>query len=454
MPEKRIDRDMELCTPDLAREIKELEAQNREMRADREHIARMLIDEHRKREKAQHFLSDSGVILASSLDYDTTLSAVARVAVPYLADFSVVDIVQPDQTIRRAAVFHRNPGEEQLLWDLDKFADFEALFGRSKVVRTGRPDFYSAVTADLEAAIANDSQHLQALRRLRCKSFICVPVKTRGNTIGAIGLMRQAGSDPYTSSDLSLAENFADRAALALENAALYRREQEANRVKDEFLSTVSHELRTPLTPILGAAYVLRSRCANRPELTAAIDVIERNAKRQARIVEDLFDISKITKGVFELTIRPADVRAIVENAVELVRPAAEALGIRFEVTLDVVDAPLQCDPDRIQQAVLNLLSNAMKFTPPGGQVGVHLQRGAKSVRISVSDTGAGIDPEFLPHVFERFRQADRFNTRGYGGLGVGLSIVRHIVEKHGGRVHAESRGAGRGAVFTIEFPY
>jgi signal transduction histidine kinase len=454
MPDKRIDRAMELSAPELARAIQQLEIQNREMRADREHIARMLVDEHRKRESSQHFLSDAGAILAASLDYDTTLSTIARVAVPYLADCAVVDIVRPDQTIRRAAVFHRNPVEEQLLWDLDKFMGFDVTFGRGKVVRTGRPEFYSVVSADLEAAIASNPEHLNILRQLRWKSFICVPMKSRGATTGAIGLMRQAGSDSYTSSDLALAENFADRAGLALDNASLFRREQEANRVKDEFLSTVSHELRTPLTPILGAAYVLRTRCADRPDLTAAIDVIERNAKRQARIVEDLFDISKIAKGVFELTILPSDLHEVVEHAVELVRPGAEALGIRFEIDLGAIGPPVPCDPDRIQQALLNLLSNAIKFTPPGGRIAVRLQRGVKSVRISVSDTGTGIGGEFLPLVFERFRQADRFNTRGAGGLGVGLSIVRHIVEKHGGSVHAESPGAGLGAVFTIELPY
>ena len=455
MPEKRHTYDEIDPTPaKLTRAIEQLEAQNREMRQDREHIARALIDEHRKRENAQHFLNNVGVVLAGSLDYKTTLSSIVRVAVPYLADSASVDIVGPDRVIRRVAVFHKIPGREQLLWELDRFAEPDAAFGRAKVMRTGRPDLYSCMTPDLEMAIASNSEHLQLLRRLRCTSYMCVPLKTRGNTIGAISLMREAGSEPYTSSDLALAENLADRAALALDNAWLYKREQEASRLKDEFLATVSHELRTPLTPILGAVYMLRERCGNHPEVATAAEVIERNAKRQARIVEALFDLSKIAKGVFVCSKEPTDFAGIVETTVELVRPAANRLGIEIQMDIERPDRPVFCDPDRIQQAISNLLSNSMKFTPSGGRISVRLWKKNNGVGLSVADSGEGIPPEFLPKVFERFRQADRFNTRGYGGLGVGLSIVRHIVEKHGGSVHAESPGAGHGAVFTIELPY
>jgi signal transduction histidine kinase len=446
---------------ELAHALEQLEARNREMREEHQGLERAvvertreLIEEHRKRENEQHFLIDANGILAASLDYHTTLSNIARVCVPYLADCAYVDIVQRSLKVRRAAVVHRNPSRERLVRRLERFNDMEGAFGRAKVLRTGRPEIYSVVSPALESAIAVNDAHLRIIRALGFKSYMCLPLRSRGETMGVIGLMREAGSDSYTPSDLALAENLADRAALALDNAALFKREQEANRLKDDFLATVSHELRSPLTPILGAIYMLRLRCGDRAELDPALDIIERNANRQARIVEDLLDISNIAKGTFELAKRWTKIAPVIEAAVDNARAAADALGIRIHADLDYSDRDVYCDPDRIHQAIANLLANAIKFTAAGGQINVRLSEQEKVVRITVSDLGTGIPSQFLPHVFERFRQADRFNTRGQGGLGVGLTIVRHIVERHGGTVHAESLGEGRGAVFTIDLPY
>jgi signal transduction histidine kinase len=445
---------------ELAHALEQLEARNREMLEEHQGLERAveertreLIEEHRKRENAQHFLIDANGILAASLDYHTTLSNIARVCVPYLADCAYVDIVHRSLKVRRSAVVHRNASRERLVWRLDRFNDVDSAFGRAKVLRTGRPEIYSVVSPALESAIAINVAHLRIIRALGFKSYMCLPLRSRGQTMGVIGLMREASSESYTPSDLALAENLADRAALALDNAALYKREQEANRLKDDFLATVSHELRSPLTPILGAIYMLRLRGAD-SELDPALEIIERNAKRQAHIVEDLLDISKIAKGTLELVKRWTRIAPIIEAGVDNARPAAEALGIRIHADLEYSNRELYCDPDRIRQAIANLLSNAVKFTPAGGRINVRLAEQDKGVRITVSDMGTGIPSQFLPHVFERFRQADRFTTRGHAGLGVGLSIVRHIVERHGGTVHAESLGEGRGAVFTIDLPY
>jgi signal transduction histidine kinase len=281
-----------------------------------------------------------------------------------------------------------------------------------------------------------------------------VPLIVRGKTIGAIGLILERKDRTYTLFDLALAEDLADRAAIALDNATLYSKELEANRLKDEFLSLVSHELRTPLTPILGAIYKLRESRPDDEDLIADLDMIERNARGQARIVEDLLDISRITTGKLDFHRRPTDLLPIVRDAIEVVRPSSEALGIKLETSLEQPRALIWCDLDRIQQVIWNLLSNAIKFTRHGGTIQVRLEDMRHCARITIVDTGVGISHDFLPHVFERFRQADDFATRMHGGLGVGLSIVRYIVERHGGTVRAESRGEGKGAAFIVDLPY
>ena len=283
---------------------------------------------------------------------------------------------------------------------------------------------------------------------------MCAPLIVRGQTIGAIGLKLERTDRRYNLFDLALAEDLADRAAIALDNATLYSKELEANRLKDEFLATVSHELRTPLTPILGAIYRLRTTGPEDEEFQRNLDLIERNAKGQARIVEDLLDISRITTGKLEFNRQPADLLSLVRGAVEVFRGATEALGIRLETSLEDPGQLVWCDQDRIQQVIWNLLSNAIKFTSHDGTIAVRLERRRKGARITIQDTGVGITPDFLPHVFEKFRQGDDFTTRVHGGLGLGLSVVRYVVERHGGTVRAESAGQGHGATFIVDLPF
>jgi PAS domain S-box-containing protein len=228
---------------------------------------------------------------------------------------------------------------------------------------------------------------------------------------------------------------------------------EEASRLKDEFLATVSHELRTPLTAILGWAHMLRTGQLDADSAAGAFDKIERNARAQAQLIDDLLDVSRAISGKLRLDVRPIDPNSFIEAAVEAVSPAAGAKGVRVQKVLDTGLVTVSGDPVRLQQVVWNLLSNAVKFTPRGGRIQVRLERVNSQVEIAVSDTGVGIDPEFLPYVFDRFRQADGTTTRAHGGLGLGLSIVRHIVELHGGTVRAESRGEGQGATFTVLLP-
>ncbi len=241
--------------------------------------------------------------------------------------------------------------------------------------------------------------------------------------------------------------------ASAAENERLYREAREANRLKDEFLATVSHELRTPLTAILGWAHMLRTGQFDGKSAASAFETIERNARAQAQLIEDLLDVSRIITGKLRIDVRPIDPNSFIEAAVEAVRPAAEAKGVRLQKVIDTGLVTVSGDPVRLQQVVWNLLSNAIKFTPRGERVQVRLERVNSHIEIVVSDTGPGITPDFLPHVFDRFRQADGTTTRHHGGLGLGLSIVRHLVELHGGAVRADSPGEGQGATFTVLLP-
>ncbi|HEX7175562.1 MAG TPA: ATP-binding protein, partial [Pyrinomonadaceae bacterium] len=226
-----------------------------------------------------------------------------------------------------------------------------------------------------------------------------------------------------------------------------------ANRLKDEFLATLSHELRTPLTAIVGWAGMLGNPQLDPAASLRAIEVIRRNARIQVQMVDDLLDVSRIITGKLRLSVQPVDLGAIIIAAVDGLRPAAEAREIRLQLQLDSPAGQVSGDPDRLQQVAWNLISNAIKFTPRGGRVLLRLERVESQVEITISDTGKGISSEFLPHVFDRFRQADSTYTRAHGGLGLGLAIVRQLVELHGGTVRAESAGEGQGATFTVSLP-
>jgi signal transduction histidine kinase/ActR/RegA family two-component response regulator len=259
---------------------------------------------------------------------------------------------------------------------------------------------------------------------------------------------------------VELQQQAASLRAVKEELEEMLRREQAAraeaeaaNRLKDEFLATVSHELRTPLTAIVGWARMLSDGRLDGEATANALRAVERNARAQTQIVEDLLDVSRIIMGQLRLDVRTIDPAPYIDAAVESVRPAAEGKGVRLQKVIDTCAGPVSADPARLQQVFWNLLSNAVKFTPAGGRVRITLARADSHVVIEVSDDGAGIRPEFLPYVFDRFRQADMSSTRRHGGLGLGLSIVRNLVELHGGVISAESAGDGQGSTFTVKLP-
>jgi PAS domain S-box-containing protein len=238
-----------------------------------------------------------------------------------------------------------------------------------------------------------------------------------------------------------------ERLRVALDHA------EEASRLKDDFLAVLSHELRTPLNAILGWSHMLRGGMSEPKAVSRALETIERNARVQAQLIEDLLDVSRIASGKLRLEMRPVDVAAVVAESIETVRPTADARAVRLVDSLDRSVGPVSGDANRLQQVFWNLLSNSIKFTPRGGQVDVVVEPAGANVRITVSDTGQGIDSSFLPHVFDRFRQGRPEGKSLRVGLGLGLAIVRHLVEAHGGTVHARSEGSGKGATFTVELP-
>jgi signal transduction histidine kinase/CheY-like chemotaxis protein len=295
---------------------------------------------------------------------------------------------------------------------------------------------------------------------LPVRSYLAVSVLSRtGDVVGGIFF---GHPDPgvFTERHETIVEGIAAQAGIAMDNARLFQdaekarhQAEDASRLKDEFLATLSHELRTPLNAILGWTHILRSDPANAEKQAKALDVIERNTRAQAQIIEDLLDMSRIISGKIRLEVQRVDLGPVIEAAVESVRPAAEARGIRLQTVLDPIGGVVSGDPNRLQQVAWNLLTNAIKFTPKDGRVQVLLERVNSHVEVSVIDTGQGIAPEFLPHVFDRFRQQDSSSSRNYGGLGLGLAIVKQLVELQGGSVRAKSPGEGHGATFVVSLP-
>jgi PAS domain S-box-containing protein len=326
----------------------------------------------------------------------------------------------------------------------------------SRAVRTGQviitSDYMSSTQGHPSVIVGPDNG-------LRPKSSIAVPMAVMGRIIGTIEVQsyQLSAYEHEHETAMSMAANLT---AVAIENVRLLRREssareaaEESNRLKDEFLATVSHELRTPLTAILGWSRLLDSDTLDESVSKQAVETIWRNAKAQSQIIDDILDVSRIITGNLYLALQPLELAPVVENAINVVRPTADAKGIRIETELHNAPAVVSGDPNRIQQVIWNLLSNAVKFTNSGGRVSLTMSQQGSSVEIKVSDTGQGISREFLPYVFDRFRQADSSTTRQHGGLGLGLAIARHLIEIHGGTIRAESEGKGQGSSFTIRFP-
>jgi signal transduction histidine kinase/ActR/RegA family two-component response regulator len=403
--------------------------------------------------RRQAFLAEASALFVSSFDSETILRNLARMLVPHMGDCCFVDLLAEDRkSVRRVAFAHIDPGAADITWE-GEGGDEAQGNAAQRVIRTGEPALYEEVDDATLLAIGGREDQAEMLRRFGVRSAMVVPILARGRTLGTITLGATHSGRRFGASDLAFAATLGERVGLAVDNARVFREAQEANRMKDEFLATLSHELRTPLNAIVGWAHVLRGGPLDKAVVARAVDTIDRNARTQTQLISDILDVSRIVTGKLRLSVGPVEMAPVVEAAVEAARPAAAVKEIRLETAIDPAAGAVSGDNDRLHQVVGNLLGNAIKFTPKGGRVKVGLSRRPGEVEIVVEDSGVGIAPEYLPRLFERFRNPDASTTRPHGGIGLGLAIVRHLVELHGGQVRAESGGRGQGATFRVQLP-
>jgi signal transduction histidine kinase/ActR/RegA family two-component response regulator len=416
----------------------------------REQAARALAEQEARRAALLGELARS---INRSLELGAILQTVAEGARELCrSDLSAIALREPDTG---TMVFRYRAGDR--LRDGERRVVLPGRGAGGLVLERGQP--VRSDDAARDPRFAGDAAYQEVVAREQIVTLLVVPIAL-GARIEGLLYVDNRSARPFTDRDEAILRQLADHAAIALRNAHLLAREQKAreeaetaNRLKDEFLATLSHELRTPLNAVLGWAVTLRTAELDAATRTRALEAIERNARAQSQLIEDLLDISRIVTGKLRLDVRLVEPLVVVEAALDAVRPAAKTKHVELAADLDPRAGPVYGDPDRLQQVVWNLLTNAIKFTEGGGRVDVRLGRGATHVEITVSDTGRGIAPALLPYVFDRFRQADSSSTRSQGGLGIGLALVRNLTELHGGTVSAESAGEGRGSTFRLRLP-
>ncbi len=412
----------------------------------------------RHRDDELAFLTEAGELLSSSLDRMSILSRLARVVVPRFADWCTVHVVGDDDT----SVSHLDPTKVPALRELHArwSSSIESGGAYFRALNNGRPELVEAANEEALQSLAPSPVEADLLREVSAQSWAIVPIRLKSDQMAAMVLAYGVSGRRYTRSDLPIFVELAEKASVALQNAHLYDLSQQARtrveaatRAKDEFVAMVSHELRTPLNSILGWLRLYRSGVLAPEKQEHAFDVVERNANSLNSLVADLLDVSRILTGSLHLDPSLVDLASTVEQVVDGFRPTLEAKRITVSMILGKGKAFLRGDERRLQQVVSNLLSNAIKFTPTDGRIEVTIEQMESNVELRVSDNGSGISPDFLPHVFDSFRQSESGATRRHGGLGIGLSIAQHIVELHGGSISAFSEGSGTGSSFTVRLP-
>jgi PAS domain S-box-containing protein len=414
------------------------------------------VSARRRAEEARRFLVEATKELTASLDYDETLAHIADLAVPHVADWCTIDLLEPDGSLRRVGSSHVDAEKAALVRTLDERFPYEAIpLGIRRVLDTGAVEYYTDVTEPrlLEAGLS--PEHAAALTELGLRSIIIVPLTGRESTLGTITLVTGTSERTYDTGDVQLARDLGQRAGMAVENARLYRDARQAIAVRDEFLSIASHELRTPLTALqLQLQSVVRGAQrtpdARVPQerMLRAVDTATRQTERLAKLVDSLLDVSRITAGRLELEREPLDLAQVARDAVARLSSELRAAGCSVEIRADsgVVGS---WDRMRVEQIVTNLLANAAKYGA-GHPVEIEVEGDTRTARLRVRDHGIGIAKEALPRIFERFERA--VSSRTFGGLGLGLYIVRQIVEAHGGTIRATS-DPEEGTTFEVELP-
>jgi PAS domain S-box-containing protein len=411
------------------------------------------IHSQKRAEMGQKFLADISAIMATSLDYEANLMRAAELTVSDLADVAIVDIVDDDGSVRRAAFCSK--GDEaaadaakalelpnKSIHSAGELLAYAAQAETTVFIDDMPPDWFLQIEDDKRRAVFAANP---------ISSLCSVPISVRGKLRVVMTALYMHGRR-FDQFDLQIANDVRRTVCLAIENALVHKEVQETNRMKDEFLAVLSHELRTPLNAVIGWSDLLRLGTDDEKVLQG-LEIIERNGKALNQLVGDLLDVSRIITGKLVLDMRPIDMNRFIVTCIEGIRPLAERKNIRVECQLPPQATVVQGDQDRLQQVMWNLLTNALKFTPDHGTIGVYATSVEDNLLITVSDSGIGLKSEVIPYIFERFRQADSSTTRKHGGLGLGLAIVKHVTDLHEGSVTAQSDGPGHGARFTVSLP-
>ena len=387
----------------------------------------------------------SRVLNSSGLKCEEHLGAIAQLVVKSASDACMIAVLQSGR-LHCSAWAHSDVCKPRSVEQSMTTSALERNGAFRRVLQRCQPEIQ-------HKNAAMPQEHAEWIEATGAHSAMLTPIRARNQAIGVVWFGSCHETRAFGTRDLALAEDLSGRIGVAIDNSRLYNEAQMANRMKDEFLAIVSHELRTPLTPILGWTRMMLKGSLEPEKFPQGLQIIERNVVAQMKLIDDLLDVSRITTGKLRLNLQNVDLLAIVQNSIESVRPAADAKQLKVVSKLDSASRMVSADAERLQQVLWNLLSNAVKFTPHDGEISVSLHYEGENAVLKVADSGVGISSEFLPFVFERFRQADSSSTRSFGGLGLGLAIVRHLVELHGGSVRAESAGEGRGSIFTVQLP-
>jgi len=411
------------------------------------------IDERKRSEENLRFLADASAVLAEITDREGTLRRIAEIAVPHFADWSEVTVLEAGGKARRLVATHWDPERAKFAEELERrYPSLEDSAAR-RVIRSAEPVFAPDVSEAMMREAARDAEHLEMIRSLQLRSYICVPMLSKDRVHGAIAFATAESGRTYSDFDLEAAQEVARRAAIAIENAELVQALKDADRRKDEFLAVLAHELRNPLAPVRNAIEILRSSPQSSPQLQWTHDVIDRQVRQLSRLVDDLLDVSRITSGKIELRKQRVELGAAIRIALESSRPFIERGG--HELTVHTPAEPIFLDADlaRLAQILSNLLNNAAKYTRAGGHIWLTAEESNGEAVIRVRDNGIGVDPAMLDRIFDMFAQAPSADAHSPGGLGIGLTLVRRLVELHGGRVEAHSDGIGRGSEFAVCLP-
>ena len=415
----------------------------------REQAARAEAENSQKRAA---LLAEASRVLSASFDYQTTLAALVNLAVPALGDYCALDIVEEEDKFERIGEAHVDPAKSQLLREVATFPR-SALTARHPLVRvmtTGEPVLEADVTpAFIRASFAEAGQR-RIVEALEPRSLICVPLVTSGKPIGALTLVTSGSGRRYEPADLSLAADLARRAAVVVEHARLFHEAQQATRARDDVLAVVAHDLRNPLNTVsMAVTLMLESTPPERVQERRQVEIVRRAADRMNRMIQDLLDVKRMESGRLTIDARPEPPSALINDTIDMLRPLATGSTIRLETSIDERLPPVLADAARVQQVLSNLVGNAVKFTPRNGRITVCAERIDGEVRFGVIDTGPGIPPEQVPHIFGRFWQAKTSDRRG---IGLGLAIAKGIVEAHNGRIWVESH-VGLGSTFYFTLP-